>query len=249
MRSRRTPTLQTASRLPQGVLPVALFREGWMIPPVILAEAGAPATSQWRVCPERSRRGPAVSSSSSEVRGKPMRQTSVEIPPFKKRGRTPAMETRGSIEPLDFPNCRGRSCDMPLPDNVDFCCLALVGPHLEVSGASTLLPGLTVSNSTAPVELDNTWKSWLGTIQADSFKRSSLVIMAQHYSSRAGASEAIRFEYRAADQTSALRINSRRVRLQLGGVDGGRKHVEWPFAHRTNYARLDALSTPSIPEI
>jgi hypothetical protein len=81
---------------------------------------------------------------------------------------------------------------MSLPDNVDFCCLALAGPRLEVPGASMLLPGLTVGDSTAPIDLDNTWKTWLGTIQADSFERSSLVIIAQHYSSDAGASEPVR---------------------------------------------------------
>ena len=81
---------------------------------------------------------------------------------------------------------------MPLPDNIDFCCLALVGPHLEEPGANTLLPGLTVSSSPAPIELDGTWKNWLGMIQADSFRESSLVIMAQHRSTDAGTSETVR---------------------------------------------------------
>jgi hypothetical protein len=81
---------------------------------------------------------------------------------------------------------------MPLPDNIDFCCLALEGPHCDEPGAITLLPGLTVSDSPAPVELDSTWKSWLGKIQADSFERSSLVVMAQHFSPYAGSSASVR---------------------------------------------------------
>jgi hypothetical protein len=81
---------------------------------------------------------------------------------------------------------------MALPKDIDFCCLALDGPSLEVPCTNTLLPGLTISDSPAPIELDDAWKSWLGTIQTDSFKQSSLVIMAQHYSSYAGASEPIR---------------------------------------------------------
>src|SRR6267142_1424047 len=80
---------------------------------------------------------------------------------------------------------------MPLPDNIEFCCLALDGPSIDVEGVEVLLPGLTVSNSTAPIELDAVWEHWLGTIQAESFKESSLVIRAEQRSSDSGASEPV----------------------------------------------------------
>lgn len=99
---------------------------------------------------------------------------------------------QGDAESLDFPNDGGGSCYMPLPENIDFCCLALDGPRLEVEGTNTLIQGLTVSNSPAPIELDGTWEHWLGTLQTDSFKGSSLVILAQEHSSYAGSSETVR---------------------------------------------------------
>lgn len=75
---------------------------------------------------------------------------------------------------------------MPFPDNVDFCCLALSGPRLEMQGTTNLAPGLSVSDSAANVDLDF-WAKWLGTLQADSFRRSSVVITAQRHGRDAGA--------------------------------------------------------------
>jgi hypothetical protein len=63
-------------------------------------------------------------------------------------------------------------------DNVDFCYLALTGPHLDVK-QTCLLPGLTFSDSTSPIELDDFWERQLGRIQIDSFKQSSLVIKSE----------------------------------------------------------------------
>lgn len=81
---------------------------------------------------------------------------------------------------------------MPFRDNIDFCCLALTGPVLGVQGPKVVLPDLTVTNSSAHIELDF-WKEWLGTIQADSFRRSSVVITAERYDrDDAGASSETR---------------------------------------------------------
>jgi hypothetical protein len=74
---------------------------------------------------------------------------------------------------------------MSFRDNIDFCCLALTGPHLEVAGTTTLLPELSVSDSTAHIDLDF-WAKWLGTLQTDSFSKSSLVITAERYGRDAG---------------------------------------------------------------
>jgi hypothetical protein len=75
----------------------------------------------------------------------------------------------------------------PFPANVDFCCLALTGPRLEVQGTHQVIPGLSVSHSAAHIELDF-WAEWLGTIQADLFRHSSLVITAEQHGLDAGAS-------------------------------------------------------------
>lgn len=69
---------------------------------------------------------------------------------------------------------------MPFRDNIDFCCLALTGPVLAVQGPQVVLPDLIVTDSSAHVDLDF-WKEWLGTIQAETFRRSSLVITAERY--------------------------------------------------------------------
>jgi hypothetical protein len=74
---------------------------------------------------------------------------------------------------------------MPFRDNIDFCCLALTGPCLNAHGTITLLPDLSVTDSTAQIDLDF-WAEWLGTLQADSFRRSSLVIAAERYGLDAG---------------------------------------------------------------
>jgi len=74
---------------------------------------------------------------------------------------------------------------MPFRDNIDFCYLALRGPRLDVHGTTTLLPELSVTDSTAHIDLDF-WAGWIGSLQTDSFRRSSLVIQAERYGLDAG---------------------------------------------------------------
>jgi hypothetical protein len=78
---------------------------------------------------------------------------------------------------------------MSFPPNTDFCCLALAGPNLAAERDEAVLPGLTVSSSTTHVQLDDIWERWLGTLQTESFKKSSLVIIAEQNSFHATASE------------------------------------------------------------
>lgn len=87
---------------------------------------------------------------------------------------------------------------MSFGDYTDFCCLALGGPSLEVDGTHSLLPGLTVSNSVM-LDLDETWVRWLGTVQADAFRDSSLFILAerQHVFAGGEAGVRLRIEQRA----------------------------------------------------
>lgn len=61
-----------------------------------------------------------------------------------------------------------------------------------MQGMHTLLPGSTISNSQAPLDLDDTWANWLGTLQAEAFKGSSLFITAQTQHRFAGADETAR---------------------------------------------------------
>jgi len=63
-----------------------------------------------------------------------------------------------------------------LPEGSHFCCLALSGPRLRVKREYTVLPGLTVTQDA--FELEPHWVEWLGTIQAESFRDSSLFITA-----------------------------------------------------------------------
>jgi hypothetical protein len=60
----------------------------------------------------------------------------------------------------------------------DFCCLALKGPRLQLKQEYTVLPGLTVNNTQNEFELQPHWVEWLGSIQADSFRDSTLYITA-----------------------------------------------------------------------
>lgn len=62
--------------------------------------------------------------------------------------------------------------------DISFCCLALKGPRLKVKREHTILPGLTVSSTQTEFELEPHWVQWLGSIQADSFRDSSLYITA-----------------------------------------------------------------------
>jgi len=67
---------------------------------------------------------------------------------------------------------------MIIPEGTAFCCLALEGPHLRIKQEQSVLPGLTVSPSQEAFELEQHWVEWLGTIQASSFRQSSLFITA-----------------------------------------------------------------------
>jgi hypothetical protein len=67
---------------------------------------------------------------------------------------------------------------MPFRDNAAFSCLALDDAYLHPGGTITVDGELQVSDS-PPVDLDGTWVKWLGTIQADKFRESGLVITAQ----------------------------------------------------------------------
>jgi hypothetical protein len=65
-----------------------------------------------------------------------------------------------------------------IPEGTTFCCLALKGPRLRIKQEQNVLPGLTVSPSQEAFELEQHWVEWLGTIQANSFRESSLFITA-----------------------------------------------------------------------
>ena len=67
---------------------------------------------------------------------------------------------------------------MTFPRDIDFCCLALKGPRLQVKQEHAVLPGFTVSNTQNGFELEPHWVEWLGSIQANSFRESSLYITA-----------------------------------------------------------------------
>jgi hypothetical protein len=67
---------------------------------------------------------------------------------------------------------------MIIPEGTIFCCLALKGPRLRIKQEQSVLPGLTVSPSQEAFELEQHWVEWLGTIQAKSFRESSLFITA-----------------------------------------------------------------------
>ena len=72
---------------------------------------------------------------------------------------------------------------MAFPVDTDFCCLALKGPRLQVKQEHIVLPGLTISNAQNEFELEPHWAEWLGSIQANSFRESSLYITAFSQSS------------------------------------------------------------------
>lgn len=65
---------------------------------------------------------------------------------------------------------------MVIPNGSHFCCLALNGPRLQPNQEYELAPGLFVSNRQDALELEPHWVEWLGTIQANSFRESSLYI-------------------------------------------------------------------------
>jgi hypothetical protein len=64
------------------------------------------------------------------------------------------------------------------PSGSQFCCLALNGPRLKIKQEYELAPGLYVSDKQEALALEPHWVEWLGTIQANSFKESSLYITA-----------------------------------------------------------------------
>jgi hypothetical protein len=65
-----------------------------------------------------------------------------------------------------------------IPGDSHFCCLALNGPRLRHKQEHLVAPGLTVGNAQDAFELEPHWIEWLGTIQADSFRESSLFVTA-----------------------------------------------------------------------
>ncbi len=67
---------------------------------------------------------------------------------------------------------------MIIPEGTTFCCLALKGPRLQVEQEHRVLSGLTVSHTQEAFELEPYWIEWLGTIQANCFRESSLFITA-----------------------------------------------------------------------
>jgi hypothetical protein len=67
---------------------------------------------------------------------------------------------------------------MKVPNGSHFCCLALNGPRLRIKQEYELAPGLYVSDKQEALELEPHWVEWLGTIQANSFRNSSLYITA-----------------------------------------------------------------------
>ncbi len=67
---------------------------------------------------------------------------------------------------------------MTFPAYSSFCCLALKGPSLSVPGTHTVIPGVTVSNTQDELVLEPHWEQWLGTIQTNNFRESSLYITA-----------------------------------------------------------------------
>jgi len=146
---------------------------------------------------------------------------------------------------------------MPFRNNIDFCYLALSGPVLETRAETRLLPEFSVTDTTAHIELDF-WKEWLGRIQTDSFRRSSLVIMAERYGERdAGANyEArVRIERRVrlfhfalvllgcGYNTSVLMIggNTARGHLRLGPMQIGLTPC-----HQPQYRRARRITTDDL---
>lgn len=69
-----------------------------------------------------------------------------------------------------------RGARLDIPNGSHFCCLALNGPRLQTKQEHQLRPGLFVSNKLEALELEPHWVEWLGTIQANSFRKSSLYI-------------------------------------------------------------------------
>ena len=65
-----------------------------------------------------------------------------------------------------------------IPEDTHFCCLALNGPWLAVKQEHSVLPGITVADTQDAFDLEPHWVEWLGSIQAESFGKSSLYITA-----------------------------------------------------------------------
>lgn len=75
---------------------------------------------------------------------------------------------------------------MPFPNDIFFSCLALDEAYLHPDGTVEVDNELRVS-AQPPVQLDEAWVTWLGTIQADKFRRGGLFITAQRRIPRIGA--------------------------------------------------------------
>jgi hypothetical protein len=146
---------------------------------------------------------------------------------------------------------------MAFSPDVDFCCLALRGPHLAARGAHTLLPGLTVSNSQAPLDLDKVWVNWLGSLQADEFRRSSLFIVAQRRHRFAGGDETVRvsLENRVRLLHNALVLQgcgyNSTVLMISGNTSAGHLHIGPVSPGLTPsycpiFRRPDSIAVPSL---
>jgi hypothetical protein len=114
---------------------------------------------------------------------------------------------------------------VPFSEYTDFCCLALSGPTLEAAGTHSLMPGLTVSDSVI-LDLDETWVKWLGSLQADAFRGSSLFILAERQHIFAGGDAGVRqaIERRARLLHNALVLRGcgyNHSMLMVGGSVGG----------------------------
>jgi len=67
---------------------------------------------------------------------------------------------------------------MPFADNITFACLALDGPVYRGPAPAALNASMSVYPD-PPVELDDVWTRWLGTIQAGTLQRSAFFIVGQ----------------------------------------------------------------------
>jgi len=144
---------------------------------------------------------------------------------------------------------------MAFRDNVAFSCLALDDAHLHPDGAIDIDHELQVSDS-PPVDLDGTWVTWLGTVQAEKFRESGLVITAQRAIPRLGAVDPSELEHRAHLLHFCLLLQGcafgGRGLMVSGNTENGRLHVG-PLgpveAHpRPGYRRFSRTTAERVAE-
>lgn len=148
---------------------------------------------------------------------------------------------------------------MPFPDNVAFCCYALNGPYLVSHEPVQVMDGLSVSRNPGPVDLDDTWIRWLGTLQAETFRESDLIITAQSVRrdaySHLGAREISSLEDRVRLFHWALVLlgcgyNSAAL-MVAGNTYDGHLHVgpislEWTSCPRPEYRRYRRITEDDL---